>query len=417
MAVLAARPAWASAVPANRWHELSGTAFLPWANANIPAGAYRGTNPFGAIVDAFCDPAHDPVTGAQYFYGGGHGDGTCNAVPKFDHQTLSWNLVGRPTPPSVYLPGYNRNVGHADYQNPVTYPSGKLATSWFLPADQLPDPRDAAHVAPELARVSTHMYAAAAMRGSVVHYFYLTYAEFDTSTRTWSGQGVDLGQQLLRFRPQYGSVPLQQGTVAIYDDVTDRFYVTLNPGDSGGGWRSGIMVFNPVTRTIENIYESNESTFGLVLNSLNICKVGRNLYVFTKLGNYGQPTIMNQGFIFNLDTKAFGKFVISNATEGSTFPFTATQETIPSWYDGVAIRRWNFATAFSGKIYSVNPVPESGSGTYANPWVLRQTVRDIEGTAPSRPLFVYQRMVFHAGAGCALVLPDSRSNWLALRLS
>ena len=191
------------------------------------------------------------------------------------------------------------------------------------------------------------------MRGSVVHYFYATYAEFNTVTKSWGGQSVDLGQQLLRFRPQYGSVPLQQGTVAIYDEVTDRFFVTLNPGDGGGGWRTGIMVFNPITREIESIHESNRNTFGLVLNSLNVCRVGRNLYVFTKLGNYGQPTVMNQGFVFNLDTKAFGKFVVTGDTDGSTFPSTPVQETIPSWYDGVAIRRWNFDRAHKDGLYEL----------------------------------------------------------------
>jgi hypothetical protein len=281
----------------------------------------------------------------------------------------------------------------------------------------LPDSRDATHRAPELARLSTHMYAAAAMRGSVVHYFYATYAEFNTATKSWGGQGVDLGKQLLRFRPQYGAVPLQQGTVAIYDEVTDRFFVTLNPGDGGGGWRTGIMVFNPVTREIESIHESNRNTFGLVLNSLNICRVGRNLYVFTKLGNYGQPTVMNQGFVFNLDSKTFGKFVVVGDTDGSTFASTPVQETIPSWYDGVAIRRWNFDRAHKDKIYSVNPIPESGAGTPSNPWVLRQTVRTIAGSTPGQPMLVYHRMVFHAGAGCALILPSASSNWLALRLS
>jgi hypothetical protein len=422
----APRPSWADAVPVDHWYEFPGTAFEPWAIANVPAGAYRGSGlPFRSMVNAYCDPAHDALNGAQFFYGGGHGDGTCNAVAKFSHQSLSWSLEGKPTPPSIYLPGYNRNIDHPDYQNPVTYPSGKLAIGWFLPADQLPDPRDAAHRAPELARRSTHMYAAAAMRGSVVHYFYLTYAEFDSATKSWvkESQNVDLGYLLEdKFGALYGNSTLAQGTVAIYDEVTDRFFVTLNPGDGAdvgriGGFRSAIMVFNPTTRQVESVHGTSAGTFGLILNSVNICRVGRNLYVFTKIGNYGQPQVMNQGFVFNFDSKVFGKFVVAGDTDGSTYPDSQTQETIPSWYDGVAIRRWNYASAFTGKIYSVNPIPESGAGTISNPWVLRQTVRTIAGSAPTLPQKIYKRMVFHAGAGCALVLPNGTSNWMALRLS
>ncbi len=422
---LAPRPAWADGVPADRWHTLPGTAFLPWARNTIPAGAYRGTNPLAAIVNAYSDPAHDPVNGVQYFYGGGHGDGTCNAVCAFSHQTLDWRLVGQPTDPAVYLPEYLRTA------EPMYYPSGRYFSGgsttkgfplpgeggWFLSAAELPAAADAPYRAAAPARVSTHMYGAAALRGQVVYYFYETYAEFDTASGTWSGQGVDLGQQLLGFRPQYGAPRLQQGTVAIYDEVSDRFFITLNPGDAGGGWRSGIIVFNPVSRRIEAIHETNARTYGLVLNSLNLCRVGRDLYVFTKHGGYSQPQVMNQGFIFNLDTRSFRRFVLTGDTDGSTFPFSSTQESIPSWYDGQSIRRWNHAPAFRDRIYSVALDPVQGSGSPDDPLVLQQTARTIAWPASEQPLFVYKRLVYHAGAGCALLLPQASSDWLALRLS
>lgn len=421
---LAPRPSWAGDVPANTWYTLPNTAFLPWANANIPQGAYRGTNPLAAIVNAYSDPAHDPAAGAQYFYGGGHGDGTCNAVCAFSHQTLRWQLIGKPTDPAVYLPDYLRT------SEAIYYPSGRYFTGggttkgfplpseggWFLPAADLPSQADAPYRAAALARVSTHMYAAAALRGKVVHYFYDTYGEFDTANGTWSGQGIDLGQQLLDFRRQYGAQRLQQGTAAIYDEVTDRFFVTLNPGDAGGGWRSGILVFNPVSRRIEAIHETNAASYGLVLNSVNLCRVDRELYVFTKQGSYAQPQVMNQGFVFNLDTRSFRSFVLTGDTEGSTFPFSNTQETIPSWYDGQAIRRWNHAAASRDRIYSVALAPVRGSGTPNDPLVLQQTERTIAWPKGVEPVFVYKRLVYHAGAGCALLLPQASSNWLALRL-
>ncbi len=422
---LAPRPAWADEVPVDRWYSLRDTAFLPWASSNIPSGAYRGTNPLAAIVNAYGDPAHDTMAGAQYFYGGGHGDGTCNAVCAFSHQTLGWRLIGRPTEPAVYLPNYLRT------SEAVYYPSGRYfgggsttkgfplpgEGGWFLAAADLPARMDSPHRAAALARVSTHMYAAAALRGQVVHYFYDTYAEFDTGSGTWTGQGVDLGQQLLGFRRQYGAPRLQQGTVAIYDEVTDRFFITLNPGDAGGGWRSGIIVFDPVSRRIEAIHETNAASYGLVLNSVNLCHVGRDLYVFTKQGNYGQPQLMNQGFVFNLDTRSFRSFVLTGDTQGSTYPFSNTQETIPSWYDGQAIRRWNHAAAFRDRIYSVALTPLQGSGTPKDPVVLRQTARTAAWPKGVEPLFVYKRLVYHARAGCALLLPQASSNWLALRLS
>ena len=403
-------PPWAAGVPTDTWHTLSGTAFRPWADANIPPGAYRGTDPFGSIVNAFSDPAHDPAAGAHYFYGGGHGDGTCNAVCKFDHQTLKWSLAGQPTPPSVYPAGYPGTAA-------ITYPSGVPFSGWFLSANELTDPRDQPHAAPALARVSTHMYAAAVKRGTRIHYFYLSYAEFDTATGQWLGREVDLGAQLVTYRPQYNKLPLQQGTVAVYDEVTDRIFVTLNPGDSGGGWRSGIMVFNPMTRAIESIHETNESTYGLVLNSINICRVGRSLYCFTKIGFYDQPQVMNQGFIFDMDSRSLRRFVITGDTAGSTYASSNTQDTIPSFFDGVAIRRWNYQPADRDKIYSVNPTPIGGTGTTADPYVLKQSVRTIAGPAPTRPLFVYSRLSYHGGAKCALLLPEAGADWVTLKLS
>ncbi len=402
------KPAWANSIAADTWTLLPGTAFAPWAKANIPAGAYYGTDPFNSIVNAFCDPANDPWLGAQYFFGGGHGDGSCNAVLKFDHQTLAWSLLGQPTPPTVYLPGY---------PNTKPYPSGRVFDGWFLPASELPDTRDHVYAAPALARLSTHMYAAAVKRGTRLHYFYAVYAEFDTATGQWLGRGVDLGAQLVKFRPQYGTVPLQQGTVAMYDEVTDRMFVTLTPGDAGGGWRNAIMVFNPNTRSIESVHESNASTFGLVSESLSMCRVGRDLFCFNKIGNYGQPSLMNQGFVFNMDSKSFKRFVLTGDTAGSTFAFSSTQETIPSFYDGVAIRRWNYQPNDRNKIYSVDPRPVSGSGSSTDPLVFIQTVRNIGGTVPGRPLFVYSRLMYHGGAACALMIPEATSDWVALRLS
>jgi hypothetical protein len=408
-------PAWAASVPTDTWHTFASTAFLPWARANIPPGAYQGTNPLVAIVNAYCDPAYDPWAGRQVFYGGGHGDGTCNALCAFDHASLQWTLVGQPTPPAKYPPSYVN--GGSIQPGPLVYPSGVAGNGFFLSAKELSAPEDLPY-ATDPARQSSHMYAAAAMRGTTVHYFYGIYAEFDTATGKWVGRSVDLGAQLYTFRPQYNSNPLQQGTVATYDEVTDRFYVTLNPGDSGGGWRSGIIVFDPTTRRIESIHETNASTYGLVNNSISVVRVGRRLYCFTKKGTgYDKPQAMNQGFTFDMDTRTYKAFVLTGSVDGTIYPYSSSQETIPAFYDGVAIRRWNYALGFRDKIFSVDLTPIAGEGTPAAPFVLSQTERTIAGTPPQGAAACYSRFVYNGGARCAMLLPHATSDWVALKLS
>jgi hypothetical protein len=407
-------PAWASSVPLNAWHVFPNSAFTPWANSNIPHGNYNGTNPFESIINAYCDPAYSSKENAQYFYGGGHGDGTCNAVVKFDHSTLTWSLVGLPTPPSRYPPSYSN--GGSSQPGPLNYPSGKSESKgFFLSADEISDPMDLPYANP-LARASTHMYGAAAMRGSTVHYFYSTYAEFDTLKGTWSGRGVNLGTQLALVNPNYGSVPLQTGTVAIYDEKTDRFFVTFNPGDSGGGWRNGLIQFNPITRLIENIFIC--SNYGYMADSASVVIVGRDIFIFNKVGtSYSAPLAMNQGMIFNMDSKTYKAFVVTGDTEGTIYRNSPSQETIPACYDGRFIRRWNYQTNFRSDIYSIDPKPVSGEGTLANPLVFNQTKSVLSGTPPANVAYIYTRMIYNSSADCIMMIPISNSNWYGFKLT
>ena len=94
---------------------------------SVPPDDYLGTDPLGAIVDAYGDPAVGN-SGRLYFYGGGHGDGTCNAVVELDPAEFSYRLVGDPTPASAYPPGYLESGATP------TYPSGLPFSGWFLPA-------------------------------------------------------------------------------------------------------------------------------------------------------------------------------------------------------------------------------------------------------------------------------------------
>jgi hypothetical protein len=373
--------------------------------ANIPSGAYFGTNPIESIVNAYCDPGRNGDL--VYFYGGGHGDGTCNAVIEFNLRTLAYRLVGQPTPPSGYPPGYSAafSGGPLDW----TYPSGRLPLGFFLSNSELTDPADTPY-ANTLARVSTHMYAAAATRGTTTHYFYRMYGEFNAATGQWAGYGVDLGAQLYAYATKYGNGFLDQGTAAIYDATTDRFFVSM----IDGGWRSGMIVFNPVTRQIESVHESG--SFGLMNPSSCLVPVGRKLYIFNKVAAvYTDPQVMNQGLIFDMDAKTFRKFTIVGDTSRSVYLDNSTQETIPCWYDGTKIHRWNYNTANRAYILTLDLTPVSGTGTSGDPFVLNQTEALMSGTAPT-PLYVYSRCAYVPSAGCMIVLPVANSNWYALRM-
>lgn len=439
------RPAWASVLSTtDTWHTLSHQSMYAWAAAGgVPAGAYRGSNPF-KLVDSFSDPAYHPLTGDSYYFGGGHGDGTCNAVLRFDHFNLSWSLVGAPTPPSTYLPGWiTDGLTAAKY-----YPSGKFfygvaPYSGEIPpagtnvyhltaAEGLNPTTDAGYIAPALARVSTHMYGGATMDASgIITYTYSSYAEFDTKAGTWSQAAYysSLATQLPNFNINYGNVPLQQGTQAIYDQVTDRHYITLNPGDAGGGWRSGLIQWNKNTRSIEAIYDyGSGSSYGLVLNSVALCVVGRELFMFQKPdGSFGTNQPMNTGTIFHLDNKTLHRFTVTGTTStlnGTTYlEGTTGVETIPCCFDGRKIRRWNPTNGKHQQIHSIDPTVRTGAGTIGSPWVFTQTEQTVAGSIPpagpgaTETKYPYKRFEYYPAADAIMFLPNSDGVFRAIRLS
>jgi hypothetical protein len=380
--------------------QLAGTTFRTWAQANVPAGAYQGTDPIGAMVDAFCDPAADESK--SYFFGGGHGAGTCNAVVEFDRNTLTYRLAGQPTPPATYPPNQ-------------AYPSGINNKGFYLPLSMLPNPVDHPYAAPQLAWAARHMYGAAIKRGNVLYYFYAGYAEFNVVNGEWGGFDIDIGAQVNAINPAYTANVLQQGTMAIYDDVTDRVYITFTSGDLGLNARGGLIQFNPETRTVEVIHGGGIPGVA----SMNLVRVDRKIYVFNKEYPGGYPQAqMNNGWIFDMDTKTTQRFTISGTATDTQFNTEGGGcETVPSCYDGAGkIYRWNFygATA-KAKLLTVNLTPTSGSGTNGDPFVLQQTSRAIAGTPPANPWYVYTRLYFNRAAGCLMVLPKNDETWFALK--
>lgn len=426
-------PDWSIGLASDTWTAIANTSFETWADAGgITAGSYRGTDPFAAMIDAYSEMAQTADGSAAYIYGGGHGDGSCNAVVKCDFSDFGYTVVGNPTPPSVYLSSY-MNVDPALALNEILYPSGEFfmnanaqVTGWFKTvAEGLNATTDAGYIAPALARVCTHMFGAAAMCGTKIVYPYLEYGEFTPSTGLWSGRGIDIGAQLNAISAQFTSVPLQQGTASVYDPTTGMMFITM----VGGGFRSGIIVFDPVAQTIESVHRSG--TFGNIENAVDLKMVGRDLYVIA--GNDGTPRVMDWGFICDMDDLAAAtgdntmaspstrSFTIGGDTGGSTYTSNSTQDIIPSYYDGIAIRRWNYNSTYRDKILSVSLTPASGTGTVADPYVLTQTERTISGTITGptgqEVVYVYSRLLWVPAAGAAVVIPRASSNWYALKLS
>lgn len=407
---------WATGMPQDTWVQLpSMQRFIDFASKPVSSGGmaqlgYRGNAPLDSIVNAFCDPAIR-VEGTRvcaYFYGGGHGDGTCNAVVRLDCETMTWAVVVPPTPPSVYLPQYLNTTA------PIYYPSGKqfsgapLQGGYFLTEDEGLDPvTDAGYIAPALSRTSTHMYGAAVSVGDWVYYFYNGYGRANVTTGQWAGHLVDLGAQLYAISTQYGTGKLEWGTHAEYDPVGNRAYVTL----VGSGFRNRIFEFDP-TPGVEQI-TAVRSVGISVVNGSNLVIVGRKLYGFCR-NTSGDGATVESGFILDMDTKVSTLFTLIGDAAGPIA--TQYQEAIPACYDsnrGV-IRRWNHNPLYRDRILSIDLTPEGGDGSRGSPYLLRQTARTV-GLGPgfassfghnhaNAVMFVYKRFIYHAAANVLLLL-------------
>lgn len=408
-------PAWASGVGTRTWTALAGTTFSTAATAIIPAGSYIGSSPINSMVDAYSDPVADPTGRSIYIRGGGHADGSNNGVLKFDAHDLTISLVASPTPPAKYPPVYAAGDGGGG-PGALIYPSG--ATPGYF-SSTLTDPTDAAYIAPADAPTATHAYACGALRSNgVLHYFYAgaynkSYQELNTSTGAWAHLvDTDIGAQLYAINTNYANGQLQQGTAAEYDEVTDRFLVTLVPGDAGYNWRVGFFLFDPATRTI--VSGSVRTGADLGRSAMNVVKAGRFVYgLMCK-----QPSSAvdcNFGWRFDLDTQDF-KYI---QTTGDTFTFTpgASAETVPcSYHSGRnTLIRWNYKDEINN-IYEVGLTPTGGTGTVGDPLILTQTRLAISGTSPAAPKLNYRRMYYNSTTDCILFLPHAATTWYAVRL-
>jgi hypothetical protein len=426
---------WVAPLALNSWNQLAGTNYKTWAvtNGGVPADNYYGTNPIGAIITAYSDPANDLAGNKQYFYGGGHGDGRANHVAEFNWSSLQWRLEFAPTPSAKRPPDYVSSGA-------TTYPSGYNGRGYFRPAPPLAG-IDAVYGTP-LARISTHIYASAVMntRTRVIHYFYALYGEYNTVTHSWSddihdmntlGNPANIRQQLQAFDVQLSATAqgvlqtnLTTGASAVYDEVTDRFFVTLNAGDYANDNFHGFFVFNPYTRLVESVHNGGRPAGDWYwrVSTLPI-RVGRKIYTFVEQNaGYLQPIIMNRGAIFDMDTKAFTFFVLDGGTtaDDNTMPGftsgTSTAETIPGCFDGTSIHRWNYNEASKrSTLLSMAVTPSSGAGTVGSPYVMPQIKRTLTGTPPAATAYTYTRMMWLPAARSIVLVPNDDSLAVAIR--
>jgi hypothetical protein len=380
----------------------------------IPPDAYRGTSPIASIVDAYSDPVYDPTQHRLQFLGGGHGDGSCNAIVGLDLATLKYELTAAPTPSTAYPPGYL-------VQTPYVYPSG-LPLAWFHTAAQLTDSQDTPFAAPFSAPIQTHQYGSQAVRAKKgvareIHYFYSQYKVFDLDAGAWTQaheQGADFIAQRVAAQAELQSpglganigpaTPLQQGTMAVYDDVTDAFFVTLIPGDAGGGWRNFFFRYEPATQKVTKIYRPEVPC----RESMTWLRAGRWIYGITSPYSIPYPGMtLNTGFRFNIDTEVTEYFKITG--DVVSFNIGSEQEAAPGFYDVEhdTIYSWNHNAADRAGLYELTPSDlgkSGGAGTAADPWVWPQTHVLLGGTPPAEVAYHYNGLYYLADWQVMVVL-------------
>lgn len=415
---------WA-AVPGN----LSTTGFLP---ANVSAVV--------AAVDAFCRLIWLDGEDENRFdiYGGGHGDGTFNGVIEGNINDLGFTELIPGTPGSAYPPLYQLyygGTGPGDINvGAPKYPSGLQGWGKFLTAASLSDPADLPYAAPFEARMSSHTYFLACYRAAddKVHFFYYGHGTYDRRTGVWDADRYLLGPQLYALGLAQGtnlnSQELTEGASATYDEVTDRFYIVLSPGANTNYTRSGVVVFNPNLRVLETLHLTSggngvvDGDYGWTNDEHVTVRVGRDLYIFTRqldyadtrYAGYGPTSVVNQGMVFNMDTRNFKRFQLIGDTAESLVTQGPQCLTIPACYTGASILRVNYgSTAHRSKVLRVNLTPEGGVGTMADPLLLRQTATTVTGM-PTTNVIQYDRLRYHKAAGALMLLPTGYTKWHAI---
>jgi hypothetical protein len=169
--------------------------------------------------------------GVFYLFGGGHSDGSCNAVIKFDATALTYSVVIPPTPPADYPPAFTAP------NSSIVYPSGS-STDYFQTTATLTDSRDIPYAAPFVAPQASHGYSGIVAYNNKLQVYYGRSTTADLVAKTWDVSSLNrYGVQIHTIQPNDGGNALQEGTHAVVDKVTGKTWVTANPGSAGNNWR------------------------------------------------------------------------------------------------------------------------------------------------------------------------------------
>jgi hypothetical protein len=412
-----APPAWVTALAPNTWTALGASSFKSQAIALVGIETqWPGTAALGSIIDAFGDPVIDGED--IYFNGGGHGDGYWNGIMKVGMETLSMSVQ------QVATPGFCYPVGFPTTNN---WPSGQ-GVDWMRTAAQHA-PADLAFAAPFSAPRQTHEYGAQAVRNKPgvqkqIIWFYNAHKIYDFGTGTWTNRHESstsfvtqrVATQADIQSPGLGTnigptVSLQQGTMAVYDDVTDKFFVTMVPGDGGGGWRNFFFKWDPATDTCPQIYRPTVPC----RESMVWVKAGRHIFGIVSPYSVAYPSFsVYKGFRFNIDTEVIDYFDVTGnipAFEASLAP-EWVQEAVPYTYDSTRnmLVGWSHNQADRGNLYEL-PLSTfgtaGGTGTSADPYLWPQAKVAISNPPANPVSFRYNGLFYIQKWGVFVVFPHS----------
>jgi hypothetical protein len=400
-------PDWVIGLPAaGGWVELADTEpFEQWAAANLePATGYLGSGPIGSVRDAYCNPVFDHAGKAFYLFGGGHSDGSVNAVFKLDAATLKYSIAVPPTPPSAYPPAYNAPNAL------IVYPSG-ATNGFFQTADTLTDPADMPYAAPFAAPQSSHTYSAMSVVNGKLVLHYGPVRDADLVKGTWSYlEKNPYGPQLVAFNPNYADAVLQSGTHTANDPATGKAWTTLVPGDAGLNWRERVLQIEPTTHTIENVVEAAWNVSG----SSSIVVGGQYVYLFTPTVSAGTATA-TRGWRIDKATLAVAHLTLTG--DLPSWPDgSQTQEAVAAFYDGAKVNFWNYSVdADRDAFFRLDLEPASGAGTKDDPYVLSAKRDERPASGMPAPALTYD-LTYIADWGVVLFLPKASAKLWAIKL-
>ncbi len=267
-----------------QWNEVNTPIFFDEIT-KLAGGGFQGSNPIGAIVDAYSTPAYDQNNDILYFYGGGHSDGNCNGIYKFDLKTLTYSEVVK-----------------ANSEN---------------------------------ARPSTHTYGSLVFDDNKLHVYFKSVGSVDLLNKSWDivENTNPYGPQLLQQQLAYSDAYLQEGTYAVVDPITHFHYVTNTTGSAGDNFRGKLLKINPKTKTLSAPFNVGTNTY------TQMQLIGRNLHVFTPIVVNDVATY-NTDQICNLDDETFTVVYLQNPPSFNVN--TSGIETIPSCTDGTSFYFYNY---------------------------------------------------------------------------